>query len=159
MEDKNNKSTTIISIRTIKSFSFFQDIEYIMNNEYGSVVCLRKKQIQIKERSLYIINYICKLKLTSVKSYATGIELTLDYKYNIPILLSQQLYLCPLGNIQKYETIWINYKEISNIRLDNEKIILCFYSGNEILVEKNFSFWKQLENKVLKIEKYLEKIK
>ncbi|WP_129747474.1 competence protein ComK [Haploplasma axanthum] len=134
-------------------------MEYIVNNEYGSLVYLRKKQIQIKERSLYVINHICKLKLTSLKSYSTGIKLTLDYKYNIPILLNHYLYLCPLGNMQNYETIWVNYKEISNIRLDNEKMILCFYSGNEISIEKNFSFWKQLENKILKIEKYLEKIK
>lgn len=157
MNEFTHLSNKYQSIRTIKSFSFFQNTEYIINDSFGSKVFYNDKILFFKERALYVMDYLCRLKLTSLKSYNEGVRNISNYKYNIPIYLNEEQIFIAISNIKEFENIWINYAKISNIEAYEEETIINFKSGNQIKIAKNPVFFNKQFEKINKIKKYLQK--
>lgn len=144
------------SIRTIKSFSFFKNTNYIQNNSTGSSICIKNENINFKERSLYITNYICSLKLTSIESYNSGIKNIFNFKYNIPIYLNKSLILIPSRSIKHYDNVWINYSEVLKVKLSKENfIIITFKDGTILETTMNLNYYNKQLNQIILIEDYL----
>ncbi|MDY0276648.1 MAG: competence protein ComK [Acholeplasma sp.] len=153
------QNKTIKSIRTIKSFSFFQNIEYLANNPLGSLVCINSEKHVFKERSIYITNYICKLHLTSIKSYYEGISLVFSKEYKVPIVLSKNIILIHTHRMDDYDNIWINYAMVERISSENDKVVIQFKSGKVLMVDINIAYLLKQINKIERIVSYFEMIK
>ena len=133
--------------RTKKSFSFYQNIEYIKNNIEGSIIYINNIKYSSNKRTKYIIEFILKIHFTSIRSYYTSISYYLNYKYNIPICLGNRLILIQSGSIKNYETFWINYNQVKKIKANT----IYFWSGNKIDYFNKHSYWINQINKASKI--------
>lgn len=146
----------LISIRTIKSFSFFQNLNYISNNKDGSIVLINKTKYQFKERASYVCNYISSLRLTSINSYNEGIKNIFTFKYNIPLVLSNTLILIPTNSYKLYENIWINYSEIKDYIINEfGHLNIIFKDQSTLETKMNLKYYNKQLEKILMIKDYL----
>lgn len=127
------------------SFSFYKNIEYIINNDHGSLIVSLNETIQVSNRALYIIELILNANLMSAQSYNKGIKYLTNYKYNIPIVINHTFALLQSKANKNYETIWINYNQVSHI--DNENYII-FKSGKKIKFNNSLNYYENQINKI-----------
>ena len=149
---KNNNRT---SIRTLGSFSFYQEINYIINDSLGSIIFTNNEKILIKERAFYVVNYICMNYLTSIETYNKALRNILGFKYKIPIYLSSNLIIIFTKNIKAYYNIFINYNNILSAVKVNEKIVLTFKNNETLNTEYSV---KSFNNQVNRINILIKKM-
>lgn len=140
--------------RTKKSFSFYQNLEYVKNSLDGSIIYINNTMYNSKRRSKYIIELILKAHLTTIKGYYQGVSYYLNYKYNIPICLNKELILIQSGSIKEYDTFWINYAKVKIISNNT----IHFHSGNKLKYNNSDSYWVNQIKKVNKIISLIEQL-
>lgn len=151
---KINIYTSLEKLRTERSFSFFQNIEYISNNKEGVIICINNESFQINNRAAYIIEHLCKLNFTSLLTYNKSVKYLSKYKYNLPLVLNKNLILVPSKAIKEYDCLWINYQQVIAFK-DN---YIYFESGNMINFNNTNKYWNNQVKKISEIKKLKENI-
>jgi len=136
-------------LKTLKIL-IYQNIEYFYNNNEGCMLILTNCKVQYKYSAIHFLNYLYKLGLSSYKSYSKAINDIFSYKYNIPFIIDN-VSLILSGNINSFETIYFNMKNVLRIKeLGNNNINIIFKSGKSIEIKKSSNY---INNQIIKIEK------
>ena len=80
-----------------------------------------------------------------------------NFKYNNPLVLNN-IILLQTGNINSYDTKWINYKNIEKIESIDDKTLINFYSKNQLIIDKPIKYFNNQINKISKLKRYLYKL-
>lgn len=130
-------------------------IDYFKNINEGTKIYL-EDDIKIYNRSSkYLANKILKENLTSIKAYNESLKQVLNYKYLNPYVL-KNIILFNTGNINKYNTIWINYNNIKSVKKINNNVFeIVFYSNNKLQINKKITYFYNIKNKIYEIKRYL----
>ena len=144
---------------TIKpnDYAFYQNVDYIKNNNDGTLLFLENSKYQYDYSVIHFINYICLINITSLKTYNKAINRLYNFKYNNPLVLNN-IILLQTGNINSYETKWINYKNIEKIESIDDKTLINFYSKNQLIIDKPIKYFNNQINKISKLKRYLYKL-
>lgn len=142
-------------IRTFGSFSFFKNIEYIKNTASGAVIFSNNKAYFIKERSYYIVNYLCIKHLTSLNGYNDAVKNIFNYYRNIPVVLNDNLILIYTNSLKDYHNIFINFSNINEINKVKDGLLITFKSGNNLTVEISLNYYRSQLKRINKIITYL----
>lgn len=140
----NNKD-----LKTLKLL-FYQNLEYFYNNNLGTLIFLINEKVQYNYSAKHFLNYLCSLSLTSTNAYNNALKKLFKYSYNNPVLINN-LSIIIGGNINKFETIYFNLRNVTDIKeLNNKQTLITFKSGRSIVINKNINF---LSNQTIKLEK------
>lgn len=149
--NRDLKETTKLNL-----INFYQDIEYCYNNNYGSRLITINGKLDYKYSAKHLVNLLCNISLTSLSSYNKSIKKLFNFKYNNPIVLNK-ITLIVIGNINSYETIFINYNNISKIDIiSEEEVLFKFYSNKELIVNKKYEYIKKQIDKINDVKRYLK---
>lgn len=135
--------------------NLYQNIELFYNNNDGTLVFINNEKYQYKYSSKHFLDLLCKLNFTSIKSYNAGYKLLFNSSYNNPICL-KNLNIIIVGNINNYDTVYINLNRVINTKIiDLKKIELEFISGNKIIINKSKNYLIDQHKKIEKVKRYL----
>lgn len=124
----------------------------------GTNIFINNEKFISKTNIMQIINYICYYHLFSYGGYKAAILKTFNKKQLIPIYLSEKLILIPTERIRNYENIWFNYKEVKSISKVDNKTIIEFFSGNQIIIKTSLNSLKKSIKLIEHIKKHKLKI-
>lgn len=150
---------TRFKLKGQKPFSFYQNLEYFHNDSNGSLIFINNKRYYVYERSLTVLQEVMSFYLTSYQSYFKTVTKVLNSKYNNPIVLGAYFSFIKTTNLNSYENIWINYQMISDIIAENQKLIITFISGNQLIINLKINYLDKQINKIIRLKTYLQEIK
>ncbi|HHW79470.1 MAG TPA: hypothetical protein GX742_01560 [Acholeplasmataceae bacterium] len=147
------------NIRTFGSFSFFQTIDYMINDSDGSLIFSKGHKYRFKERNYYIVNYIMKIHLTSLKAYYDALGMFLEIKYKPPIYLNDNLIIIATSHLKDYDNIFINYTNIKEIKDLGNIRKLIFKSGTTLETKLTLKYFIKIDMRLTVIKNHLKNIK
>jgi competence transcription factor ComK len=132
-------------------------IDYIVNSSNGATVYQDQHIIYEKFSNLYFIKQKCLDALFSYEGYLKAVNKRLGRYHLIPVVIDQYQQWIPVYSPKRYDNIWVNYTAISEMIPMGSQTLICFYSGNQLLIQRTYrSLYTQVED-LLKIRN--EKVK
>jgi|GEM_PF-5973629 len=136
--------------------NFYQSIEYFYNNNDGTKIITINEDLTYKYSAKHLVNILCNISLTSLNSYNKSIRKIFNFKYNNPIVLNK-ITLLVIGNINNYDTVFINYNNVYEIKSINEdKVLFKFYSNRELIINKSYDYIDKQIDKITNVKRYLK---
>lgn len=136
--------------------NFYQSIEYFYNNNDGTKIITINEDLTYKYSAKHLVNILCNISLTSLNSYNKSIRKVFNFKYNNPIVLNK-ITLLVIGNINNYDTVFINYNNVYEIKSINEdKVLFKFYSNRELIINKGYDYIDKQIDKITNVKRYLK---
>lgn len=124
-------------------------LEYFTNNSEGSIIFFTDKVIYSKRSSLFVLQTLCMETLTTYEGYLKAVKKKFNYKYRIPVFLSDELCLFQTKRARDYDNLWINHSAIKYMVNHKDQVELCFISGRKLII--NMKLY-QLKEQLKRIE-------
>jgi competence protein ComK len=109
-------------------------IEYITNNQYGSIMYTINQSKQLKKTSLSIIKRLCMESFFTYEGYLKSIKKYYPISYKIPIFINESMQFIQTKRARDDDNIWINFAAIINIKVIDQGVILEFMSGSKLFI-------------------------
>lgn len=92
-----------------------------------------------------LINAACLRNGSSARGKQEAIRTILQFKQNIPIPISFQQRICaiPSTSSRKWECIWFFYTHIKEFRPCENKTLVRFHNGDELLINSSLYYANQ----------------
>lgn len=103
----------------------------------GARILSTEEDTVINRSVLSIVRRLCLEGLFSHEGYVKAVKKAFGFKYLIPIYISDQLALIPLGRIKNHETVWLNVAAMTGIHKEDHQVIITMRGNHRI--ETNLS--------------------
>ena len=102
---------------------------YIKRNAFGSEVKYIDDSVVLSKVPLSVINMLCVQFGSTYQGRIESVRASYGINKMIPVYVNEDILLFPNGPVRDYETIWINYHQISavndgKIMLKNGELLL-----------------------------------
>ncbi|MCD4827380.1 MAG: competence protein ComK [Acholeplasmataceae bacterium] len=123
-------------------------MNYIINTAYG---CKLYQHQSFKEEHMNAFTYIKKICLTQLftyKGYIFACQKTFNFKYKIPLYITDSLQFIPSKNARDYDSIWINYANVYAYVAIKNGISITFYDGTKVDIKISIKTFKTQINRL-----------
>lgn len=125
---------------------------YYLTNHLDKTKIIYENKEEVIDKSLkQVINDLCKKHLVDIKGYLKISRNIFNFKYNMPLFLSNNILLFNIFNIKNYDNIWINYHSLNGYYYEYNKIVFIFKNMSKLEVDTSL-------NKIDRISKLCEEI-
>lgn len=107
----------------------------MMHHAQGLLIYQNDGYFNYSMSALRFIKQRCEQAYFTYEGYIKACKRQLNRSYRIPVVIDDETMLIPLGNVKAYETIWINYPAIKEIKTGVFGIHLLFISGRELIID------------------------
>lgn len=132
-------------------------IEYIVNTPKGSKIYKSDEIIESTNRNLFHIQLLCKKFLFTYEGYLEAVKQIIQLKYQIPIVLSNQLVLFPIKRVRDFDNIWINDYAIYDVINFDSGLKIIFKSKRILSIDFTYKEYLNTKIKIEKIKKHIIK--
>ena len=130
-------------------------INYIKNDSNNTII--NPFLVINDKRAIYYIKELCMAHLFTLEGYFKTVKKNLFIKQKIPIYLNSKTILFYNNGFMDYDSIFINYLEIKEIKQMKDNLIIIFRDNEQLKVD--FSYYEYLSHvkRVKKILNYKNK--
>ena len=129
-------------------------MNFIVNSTFGCDIYQNNHVETFKGSSITYIKLLCQKYLFTFEGYLKSCRVVFNYKYKIPLYISNKIQLIPTKSVKHMDTIWINYAEIKQFMTKNKQLLLIFYDGMEKTIEMSEIAWIKQISRLDMIKSY-----
>lgn len=132
-------------------------IEWISNEQNQAVIYQIDDVKRLNKSNLSVIKSLCMTYLFTYEGYLKAVKQVFNYRYRIPLYISDELMLIATRRVRDYENIWINYASITHVAYEKNCINMTFASNKTLKVSMTQYAWQQQVKRLMSIKLYISK--
>lgn len=112
-------------------------IEIVENSRNGCIIYQTDESYNYKYSAFYYIKKLCINHLFTYEGYIYSIKLKYKRYHQIPIVISNALWMAPTRRVRDYENVWINLNGIKSYAELSSGTKIVFMSGRSLTIQKS----------------------
>ncbi len=117
-------------------------MNYLTHHPYGCIVYKNESYEVFNMSSISYIKQLCYDHLFTYQGYLKACQKKFEFKYKIPLYISDMIQLIPTKSYRNTDVIWINYASIKGYSILNKQIHIKFFDDSELIANISYQAFK-----------------